>query len=558
MTTKNNKYLRMKTKLSIFLMLICFTSIFSQEITGSWKGELNFQGSKLPLVFNIKKNKESYTSTADSPLQQAKDIPVDKTVFEKNKLTLEISAIGGTYTGMLEGKKITGTFSQNGISLPLILESLGEKGNSPAKNETLQLPQNLNESIKRIDDFISYLEKNNAEAGEVSLFKNGKEIYKRNFGQQNLPSSPGKHSAFQIGSVTKTITASMIFKLIEKKQLNLNDKLSKFFPEVSNAEKITISQMLNHTSGLGDYVQGKDDMMWLINKSDDTKIMARIKEQGSVFEPGTDKRYSNTGYYLLTKILEKITKKSYAENLKETFTAPLQLNNLYTAGQNPANVYLPYDFTGKWKSKEDFDFNNVVGVGDIATDPTTLNIIINHIFEGKIVSKSSLSEMMPKGDDNFGKGIITVPFYSKKYYGHSGGTYGTNSLMAYNPEDKISFSYSLNADRIGANNFAIGVLSLLYNKEYEYPKLNNEKIPVSDLQKYAGEYSSKDIPLGLKIFIEDDSLFAQGTDQPAFPLEYVEKDQFKFDNVGVKIIFKPEKKQLTLIQNGNSFIFDKK
>lgn len=547
----------MKTKLSIFLMLLCFTSLFSQEIIGSWKGELNFQGAKLPLIFNIKKDKDGYKSTADSPLQQVKDIPVDKTVFEKNKLTLEISAIGGTYTGTLEGKKITGTFSQNGISLPLILQPSSEKDNSVAKNETLQLPQNLNESIKRIDDFISYLEKNNAEAGEVSLFKNGKEIYKRNFGQQNLPFRSGKYSAFQIGSVTKTMTASIIFKLIEKKQLNLNDKLSKFFPQIPNAEKITISQMLNHTSGLGDYVQGKDDMMWLINKSDDSKIMAHIKEQGSIFEPGTDKRYSNTGYYLLAKILEKITKKTYAENLKETFVTPLQLHNFYTASQNPTNVYLPYDFTGKWNSKEDFDFNNVVGVGDIATDPTTLNIIINHLFEGKIVSKTSLSEMMPKGNDNFGKGIITVPFFSKKYYGHSGGTYGTNSLMVYNPEDQISFSYSLNADRIGANNFAIGILSLLYSKEYEYPKLSNEKISASDLQKYVGDYGAKDIPLGLKIFIEDESLFAQGTDQPAFPLEYVEKDHFKFNNAGVKIIFTPEKKQLTLIQNGNTIVFDK-
>jgi CubicO group peptidase (beta-lactamase class C family) len=62
------------------------------------------------------------------------------------------------------------------------------------------------------------------------------------------------------------MTAMMLFKLIEKKQLNLNDKLSKFYPKIPNAEKITIAQLLHHSSGLGDYVTGKNTMKWLTEK----------------------------------------------------------------------------------------------------------------------------------------------------------------------------------------------------------------------------------------------------------------------------------------------------
>ncbi|MFC3158669.1 serine hydrolase domain-containing protein [Chryseobacterium arachidis] len=281
-------------------------------------------------------------------------------------------------------------------------------------------------------------------------------MYKRNFGENSLPDSQKGKETFQIGSITKSMTAIMIFKLIEKKQLDLNDKLSKFYPKIPNAGKITISQLLNHKSGLGDYVTGKDDMKWLTAKTSEEQIMNRIIEQGTLFEPDMKQQYSNSGYYLLTKILEKITKKSYTDNLKETFIDPLQLKNFYTASQKPSNVFLPYNYANKWESVKDFDFNNVVGVGDIATTPTNLNIIINAFFSGKLVSKESQSTIMP-AEDKFGRGMSIIPFHSKIFVGHSGGTYGTNSLMVYNGEDDLSISYSLNADRIGSNNFVIDI-----------------------------------------------------------------------------------------------------
>ncbi|CAD7799646.1 Putative penicillin-binding protein PbpX [Chryseobacterium aquaeductus] len=547
----------MKNKFFLVLILLAQT-FYAQEITGSWKGELNIEGTKLPIVFHIKQDKDLYTSTTDSPLQNVKDMPVDKTTFQNNELMLEIKSIGAVYKGKLNDKKITGTLTQGGESLPLTLESFEKESVKPVSQKVLHLSTNMNESIKKLEDFISYLENNNAEAGELSIFKDGKEIYKRNFGQKNLPNASATDVTFQIGSITKTMTAVMVFKLIEKKQLNLDDKLSKFFPKVPNADKITITQLLSHTAGLGDYVQGKNEVMWLTHKTTEMQIMDRIVEQGSVFEPGTSSEYSNTGYYLLTKILEKITKKSYSENIKEYIVAPLKMQNFFSADQKPSNVFKSYQYLNSWKPVTDFDFNNVVGVGDIATTPTNLNVIINSIFDEKLVSKKVLNQMMPKEKEKYGRGIIKVPFFSKMFYGHSGGTYGTNSLMVYNPEDRISLSYSLNADRIGINNFVIGVLSMLYNENYEYPKLNNQKVSRSELKKYEGDYSSKDIPLGLKIFVKDDALFAQGTDQPEFPLEFTEKDQFKFDKAGVKIIFLPESKQLKLVQGGVTYLYDKK
>lgn len=545
----------MKIKILFIVFLLGIQQIFSQQIAGSWKGDLDIEGNKLPFIVHIEKDKNSYKALLDSPAQGAEGIPAEKVSFSNNELFIEITSANASYKGKLENNTISGNFIQNGKSFPLVLKPFDKKNNKDENLEILKLSANIQESLHKIDDFISYLEKNNAEAGEISIFKGGKEIYKRSFGEASL--SQKDKVTFQIGSITKSMTAMMIFKLIEKKQLNLNDKLSKFYSKIPNAEKITISQLLHHSSGLGDYVTGKNTMKWLTDKVSDEQIMNHIIEQGSLFEPGTKVQYSNSGYYLLTKILEKVSKKSYADNLKETFVQPLQLKNFYTVSQKPTNVFSSYSYANAWEPVKDFDFNNIVGVGDIATTPTHLNIIINALFAGKIVSKESLSAMMPI-EDRFGMGLALTPFYSKMFVGHSGGTYGTNSLMVYNGEDDISIAYSLNADRIGANNFFIDILSILYNKEFSLPNFSTTKISETELKQYVGDYSSKDIPLGIKIFIKNGGLFGQGTGQPEFPLEYVEKDQFKFDNAGLKMTFFPEKEEMQLEQGGGKFLFNKK
>jgi D-alanyl-D-alanine carboxypeptidase len=100
------------------------------------------------------------------------------------------------------------------------------------------------------------------------------------------------------------ITAVLIFKLIEENKLHLEDKLSEFFPEIPNSNAITIKNLLEHTSGLGSYVV-KDGEVWVTEKASDQQIMDLIIQQGKSFEPGEKVAYSNSAYYLLTKILEK-------------------------------------------------------------------------------------------------------------------------------------------------------------------------------------------------------------------------------------------------------------
>ncbi|MDP2454406.1 MULTISPECIES: S9 family peptidase [unclassified Kaistella] len=111
----------MKTKYLIGLLLLTFQIFLSQNITGSWYGNLDVQGQKLPLVFHIEQEGNDLKSTFDSPTQGAKGIPIQKTLFENNELTLNASNLGITFKGKLNNKKIEGIFSQSGMNFPLIL-----------------------------------------------------------------------------------------------------------------------------------------------------------------------------------------------------------------------------------------------------------------------------------------------------------------------------------------------------------------------------------------------------------------------------------------------------
>lgn len=123
----------MKTTL-LTVLLFSIQLLFAQEITGSWQGEINVQGMKLPLVFHIKKDGEKLISTLDSPKQGATNIPVSTTSFTADQLTLELPALGISYSGKVTNESINGTFKQGGMELPLILSKIKGDALAPKLN----------------------------------------------------------------------------------------------------------------------------------------------------------------------------------------------------------------------------------------------------------------------------------------------------------------------------------------------------------------------------------------------------------------------------------------
>lgn len=330
---------------------------------------------------------------------------------------------------------------------------------------------------EKLDHYFSDIEKNNIGVGSLSIFKNGKEVYTKNFGQKNIPGlTYNQNTRYQVGSITKMITAVLIFKLIEENKLHLEDKLSEFFPEIPNSNAITIKNLLEHTSGLGSYVV-KDGEVWVTEKASDQKIMDLIIQQGKSFEPGEKVAYSNSAYYLLTKILEKKRQKPFHEILYSEIIKPLGLKNLASIRSDRKNVFLPYQYEkGSWKVlKKEIDLLNVIGVGDISATPYDLNIFINSLFHNGILKKESLKLMEPVlGKEDWGRGMAIWEFDHHIFYGHGGDTLGSHAILIYNKEADLSIAYVTNGERIKKEEFMKNVVDLLYNKEVKLPEIKEK------------------------------------------------------------------------------------
>ncbi|ARS42807.1 serine hydrolase [Sphingobacteriaceae bacterium GW460-11-11-14-LB5] len=411
---------------------------------------------------------------------------------------------------------------------------------------------------KKINDYITYIDTNHRAVGSLSIFKDGEEIYNRSFGQTSLKKvSYNANTKYQIGSITKLITATLIFKLIEKGELDLEDKLAVYYPQIPNASKISIKNLLEHSSGLGDFLMKKDSIFWLIKKVSEQDIMNEIIRQGVSFQPNEKVAYSNTGYYLLTKILEKKHKQPYAKIVDEEIAKPLKLKNFSAYTPKTTNVFQSYNYINQWNIIEDLNFSNVTGAGDISSTTQDLNVFITSLFQYKILKKETIELMKPK-HETFGRGIMPIPFYESMYYGHAGDTYGTHSIVGYNENDRISWALALNAARFDKNDFAIVLLSIIYNKPYELPNFKPYlNVKTNDLDKYLGVYASPDFPLKITVSKNGNILKAQATGQTDFPLDCYEVDKFTSAQYKLTIEFLPSEHRIIFSQGKNRITMDK-
>src|SRR6202000_3183807 len=127
---------------------------------------------------------------------------------------------------------------------------------------------------------------------------------------------------FQIASTTKTFTSTMVLRLAAAGKLSLSDKLSRWYPELTFADSVTIGQMLSHTSGIWNFTRGE-----IPTRADEQKMLSILKTHPLDFPPGSNWSYSNSNYVLLGYIVGKITGKSYFEAVRGAIFGPLLMTS---------------------------------------------------------------------------------------------------------------------------------------------------------------------------------------------------------------------------------------
>jgi CubicO group peptidase (beta-lactamase class C family) len=252
-----------------------------------------------------------------------------------------------------------------------------------------------------IDSLFRTFYKNDEPGASIVILQKGNPILKNSYGiadmkmRQKITSSTN----FNVGSLTKQFTAMAILQLAEKKKISLDDRLSKFFPEMNKktADAITVRDMLTHSSGLLEHYDLTDTKN--MKHAHNTDVLRAIKNVDSTyFTPATEFRYSNTAYCLLALIVEKVSGMAYSDYLKTNIFQPLGMRNSTVWNENEkilnkATGY-QYDDTTKTFKPSDAEENiffSTEGDGGIYTSIDDYLKWLNALQNAKTVSKTNIS-----------------------------------------------------------------------------------------------------------------------------------------------------------------------
>ena len=401
----------------------------------------------------------------------------------------------------------------------------------------------------KLDQFFDRLAEKNKAMGSLVVAKDGNVVYNRTIGYSQITPAAKKaitaQTRFRIGSITKMFTAVMILQLVDEGKLKLTDTLDKYFASVPNANKITIAHLLSHRSG----IHGIRNMPSLRDKgATPTEHLAMLEKAGpSDFEPGSKFAYTNENYLLLGMLIEKLTGKTYQENLTKRITSKIGLKDTYESRSSVdpgKNETYSYRFGRDWDQDAEIHWSLFFGAGSIISTPYDLTKFITGLFDGKLISKRSLALMTTMKDD-YGFGIGVEQFGGKTFYGHTGGAQSYGAWLTYMPEEKLALAYATNAKLYPVKNIVSGVLDIYWNMPFEVPTFATLEIGPEVLDRYVGTYSAAGVPVTFTFTREGTTLFVQLPTGAPLRLEATAENKFQIDPPGIFFEFDADKKQVT-------------
>lgn len=289
--------------------------------------------------------------------------------------------------------------------------------------------------------------------GAVLVSKGEKIIFAKGYGTADKKNKTNPvntiHTTFETGSITKQMTAACIMQLVEKKKLSLNSKLSEFFPEYENGNEITIRMLLNMRSGLTDHINAGDDFFpaqtyHKVLKAEaacenlpENLVLEHFYTAPVMASPDSTYFYCNTNYYLLAKIIEKLSGMTYEEYFEK--------NIFKKCGMTTANVKFQktdakgYDYRNRYYS---IPGELALGCGDVNGSVIDLYKWNYHFVNNKVVSKFSFKAMTKS--DSYGFGVYCKNDKKNKSILHAGATDVFNSYDVYYFKDKVSIIVLVN------------------------------------------------------------------------------------------------------------------
>lgn len=342
--------------------------------------------------------------------------------------------------------------------------------------------------VSEIEKLVQKYFENGHFNGSVLIAENGNVIFKRGYGlaniEWNVPNTPD--TKFRIGSITKSFTAMLIMQLAEEGKIHLEDKIIEYLPNYrkDTGTKVTIHHLLSHTSGLPNYTEFPE----YFSKTSrlPTNVDEFIKghcENDLEFDPGTKYAYSNTGFFLLGAIVEKVSGKNYSDVLRDKILEPLNMKNTgYDDNESiitkRANGYLPF-FKGCINAPY-VDMSVPFSAGGMFATVEDLFLWDQALYTEKLLTQEFKKKLFtkytttPEGFPAFGWTKEKLPIFangdSVYTISRTGGINGFWGLITRVIADKHSVILLNNTARTDLDEITENILKIIYGEPYDTPK----------------------------------------------------------------------------------------
>jgi CubicO group peptidase (beta-lactamase class C family) len=336
-----------------------------------------------------------------------------------------------------------------------------------------------------IDQLFGFTSKHASPGAAVIVIKNGRILHKKGYGLANLEHDIPitSETAFRIGSITKPFTAIAILQLHERGLLSIDDTVAKYLPRSPNARKITIRHLLTHTSGLSDF-------------------RSRLAQ----YEPGEKTKYSNAGYLLLGKLIEKVSRTSYDRYLQDNIFAPLGMSATgcdYPGRivKNRASGYIT-DADGAFRNEPFIDMDIPFSAGGLYSTLDDLYLFDQALYTDKLVKQETITRAFSPAELNdgsltdYGLGWMLRSNHGLKEVAHGGAIGGFNACIVRCPDVQFTVVVlsNLPVDPLGpipTAEKAVRRITDIYLADKRPPDAKASGISAKPSVPFSGEISQK-------------------------------------------------------------------
>lgn len=311
---------------------------------------------------------------------------------------------------------------------------------------TLTKAQNFERSV---DSLISTVFKDKNGPGAVFMVaKDGKAIYQKAFGKANLELGVDMNTknVFQLGSMTKQFTAIAILMLAEQGKLAVTDPITKYLPDYPAGDKITLHELLTHTSGIKDFTKMKSIQQIAQKDLSPKELIAFFKNEPMDFLPGEKFDYNNSGYVILGHIIELVSGETYENYIQKYIFEKIGMENSRYASDLAVINNRAYGYNKKEtgyinKAKISFTIPFSSGslmstLGDMLKWQNALNL--NLLLKPETINKAFTTYKLNSGEAfNYGYGWHLKEINGIATREHGGSIFGFKTMGVYMPSANI-------------------------------------------------------------------------------------------------------------------------